>query len=139
MTQERTTQGQVGPNQVGQSRLDVDGFETVTLSPDTLGVRGTLGFATATQALQALRASLSSHASATTLDLSGITHADSAGLACLLTLLSEASASGRELRLASVPDGVQVLARVCGVGQLLDRREPSPASAPGSVPTAAGA
>lgn len=95
------------------------GFEVAPLAPDTLGVRGSLGFATAAQALGALRDSLSSHANVTSLDLSGVAHADSAGLACLLTLLGEASAHGRELRLTQVPDGVRVLADVCGAGPLL--------------------
>jgi len=99
--------------------LSASGVDVAPLAPDTLGVRGALGFATAAQALHALQDGLSAHANVTRLDLSGVTHADSAGLACLLTLLGEASAHGRELRLAQVPDGVRVLADVCGAGPLL--------------------
>ena len=94
-------------------------FELAADSPNTVGVRGVLSFATATQALHALHARLSTASTATTLDLSGVTHADSAGLACLLALLSEASVEGRALRLAHIPDGIQVLARVCGIERLL--------------------
>lgn len=95
------------------------GFELAPDSTDTLGVRGVLSFATATQALHALQERLSTTAAVNTLDLSGVTHADSAGLACLLALLSEASVDGRALHLAHVPDGMQALAHVCGVDRLL--------------------
>lgn len=95
------------------------GFELAANSPDTLGVRGVLSFATAAQALHALHARLSAAATTKTLDLSGVTHADSAGLACLLVVLGEASMGGRELHLTHIPDGMRVLARVCGVEPLL--------------------
>ncbi|MEO8747323.1 MAG: STAS domain-containing protein [Rhodanobacter sp.] len=94
-------------------------FEMASLARDTLGLNGVLSFATAAQAMHLLQTRLSTTPAVATLDLSGLAHADSAGLACLLALLGEASVGGRELRLAHVPEGLQVLARVCGVDQLL--------------------
>lgn len=87
-------------------------------SPGTLALRGVLSFATATQALQALRVALAS-AAVSVLDLSGITHGDSAGLSCLLAVMAEASAQGRPVRLVHLPEGMQTLAGVCGVDRLL--------------------
>jgi phospholipid transport system transporter-binding protein len=78
-----------------------------------------LGFATAGQALPALRAALSAGPQLRTLDLSGLDHVDSAGLACLLAVLGEASVAGRELCLAHAPDDMRTLAQVCGVDHLL--------------------
>ncbi|MBN8714108.1 MAG: STAS domain-containing protein [Xanthomonadales bacterium] len=95
------------------------GFVVETHASDTLALRGVLGFATAGQALLALQAALSAGPQPGTLDLSGLAHVDSAGLACLLVVLGEASTAGRELRLAHAPDNMRTLAQVCGVDHLL--------------------
>jgi phospholipid transport system transporter-binding protein len=92
--------------------------EVAADTPGTLTLRGVLSFATATQALQTLQAA-SATTAVTTLDLSGVTHGDSAGLSCLLAVMADASARGRPLRLAHLPDGMQTLAAVCGVDRLL--------------------
>jgi len=94
-------------------------FVAEARAPDALALRGVLGFATAGQALPALQAALSAAPQPRTLDLSGLAHVDSAGLACLLVVLGEAAAAGRELRLAHAPDDMRTLARVCGVDRLL--------------------
>lgn len=86
--------------------------------PGTLALRGVLSFATAAQALHALRAAMTASA-VEILDLSGVTHGDSAGLACLLAITAEASARGHPVRLVHLPAGLQVLAGVSGVEQLL--------------------
>lgn len=95
------------------------GFVVETQAPGTLALRGVLGFATAGQALPALQAALSTGPQLGTLDLSGLVHVDSAGLACLLVVLGEASTAGRELRLAHAPEDMRTLAQVCGVDHLL--------------------
>lgn len=95
------------------------GFVAAAHGLDTLGLRGALGFTTAGQALPALQAALSADPQLHTLDLSDLTQVDSAGLACLLAVLGEASVAGRELRLAHAPDDMRTLAQVCGVDHLL--------------------
>lgn len=94
------------------------GLEPAPGAPATLRVHGTLSFATATQALHALQSALTT-TSVGTLDLSGVTQGDSAGLACLLAALGEASRHGRPLQLTHLPEGMRTLAGVCGVDRLL--------------------
>lgn len=87
-------------------------------TPGTLAVSGTLGFATATVALQALDEALRP-GDRRQLDLAGVNASDSAGLACLLAVLAAARARGQALSLQHVPDGLCTLARLSGVEALL--------------------
>jgi phospholipid transport system transporter-binding protein len=93
-------------------------FSLTTTTPGTLGVSGPLTFATATHALVAARAELD-RSGQSTLDLSGVTHADSAGLATLLALLAHTRTQGKTLAVTHIPEGLQALARVSGVEALL--------------------
>jgi phospholipid transport system transporter-binding protein len=93
-------------------------FSLTTTAPGTLGVSGALTFATAANALETARAELD-RSGQTTLDLSGVTHADSAGLATLLALLAHARTQGKTLAVTHTPEGLQALARVSGVESLL--------------------
>jgi len=93
-------------------------FQFAAATPDTLALRGVLSFATAAHALQALQAALAT-AAVTVLDLSGVTHGDSAGLACLLVVMADAARAGQSLQLQGLPQDLSVLAQVCGVGKLL--------------------
>jgi phospholipid transport system transporter-binding protein len=93
-------------------------FSLTTTAPGTLGVSGALTFATAAGALETARAELD-RSGQTTLDLSGVTHADSAGLATLLALLAHARTKGKTLVVTHTPEGLQTLARVSGVENLL--------------------
>lgn len=87
-------------------------------TPGILALHGVLDFATAEQALRGVRSALAGR-SVAALDLSGVTHGDSAGLACLLAVMAEASARGQDLRLQHLPEHMRVLAEVCGAGPLL--------------------
>ena len=93
-------------------------FQLAKDTPDTLALRGVLSFSTAAQALQVLQDALAKSAVAV-LDLSGVTHGDSAGLSCLLAVMADASARGRPVRLVHLPEGMQTLAGVCGVDRML--------------------
>jgi phospholipid transport system transporter-binding protein len=85
---------------------------------DTLALSGELTFATAAQALQeGLRAL--AQGTRTRLDLNGVTKADSAGLACVLALLAQASRHEKRLAVANLPEGLRALAEVCDAGALL--------------------
>jgi phospholipid transport system transporter-binding protein len=65
-----------------------------------------------------MRSALAAH-DRHTLDLSGVTLCDSAGLACVLAALSEADQSAARVAVQHVPAGMQALAQVCGVESFL--------------------
>jgi phospholipid transport system transporter-binding protein len=87
-------------------------------TPGILAVSGTLGFATAAAALQALDEALRL-GDRRQLDLAGVGACDSAGLACVLAVLAAARRRGQAVGLRHVPDGLRTLARVSGVEALL--------------------
>ena len=88
-------------------------------APGALAVSGALTFATAASALAAGRAALERGKPAT-LDLAGVTQADSAGLATVLALLAHAAQKGSAMKVANAPVGLEALARVSGVSTLID-------------------
>ena len=56
------------------------------------------------------------------LDLKGVTRADSAGLACVLALLAQASRNKQRLDVIDPPEGLRALAEVCDAdGLICDR------------------
>lgn len=87
----------------------------------TLALSGALTFATAARAFnEGTRRLLAG--TQTRLDLAGVAHADSAGLACVLALAACADRAGRRLEVVHWPQGLRALADVCGAGELLDAR-----------------
>ena len=94
------------------------GFRLDSAEPGTLAVSGTLGFATAADALKALDEALRA-GDRQRLDLAGVRACDSAGLAWGLAVLAEARRRGQSVGLQHVPDGLRTLARVSGVEGLL--------------------
>jgi phospholipid transport system transporter-binding protein len=86
---------------------------------DILAVRGVLTFATSGRAFTEGRRILTAGAQ-TRLDLADVTHADSAGLACVIALVAAANRSGRRLRITGWPEGLRALAEVCDVATLLE-------------------
>jgi phospholipid transport system transporter-binding protein len=93
-------------------------FRVASDVPDTVTVSGTLSFATAANALNAMRAAFAGNGRHT-LDLAGVTICDSAGLACVLAALAEADQGGQQVAVRHVPEGMQALAQVCGVEPFL--------------------
>lgn len=93
-------------------------FELSVRAPETLALNGDLSFATAADALPAIRARLAGSA-VSQLDLAGLRHSDSAGLACLLAVLAEGRQTGRKLSVIGMPEGMLALAQVCEVDQLM--------------------
>ena len=90
-------------------------FQLSTATPGTLSVTGALTFATAADALLAMRTVLAG-AGHSQLDLAGVTHSDSAGLACVLAVLAKA---GGQLKVQHLPSSLRQLAQVCEVESLL--------------------
>ena len=93
------------------------GFRLETVTPSTLAVHGVLDFDTAAAALAALRAALDDGVAE--LDLAGVSHSDSAGLACVLAVVAEADRRGQALQVVGMPAGMRVLAQVCEVDPLI--------------------
>jgi phospholipid transport system transporter-binding protein len=79
---------------------------------------GELTFATADKVLERARAALAGEG-ALELDLSGVTRADSAGVALLLQLTRDARARGRSVRFTHAPAQLARLAEFFGVAQIL--------------------
>lgn len=94
------------------------GFEVTTKAPGVLGVSGLLNFNTAAAATEAIQAALAERSIAQ-LDLSGVSHADSAGLSCLVTVMAKAASEGRQLKIVHLPVGLQALAKVSEVDHLI--------------------
>jgi phospholipid transport system transporter-binding protein len=85
----------------------------------TLALTGALTFATAARAYAEGGRALADGRQ-TRLDLGGLVHADSAGLACVLAFAAEASRAGRHLEVVNWPEGLRALAEVCDVAALLE-------------------
>ncbi|HJU08047.1 MAG TPA: STAS domain-containing protein [Rhodanobacteraceae bacterium] len=95
--------------------------ETVRCSnpdADTLAISGALTFATAARALHEGSRALT-HGACSRLDLKDITRADSAGLACVLALLAQASRNKQRLDVIDPPEGLRALAEVCDADGLI--------------------
>jgi phospholipid transport system transporter-binding protein len=94
---------------------------------DSLGggrfaVRGVLGYPTARAALEK-GASLFADTKVIKVDLSGVTEADSAGLALLIEWVAWARENHRELRFFDLPREIRAIARICEVEDLLRAAE----------------
>ena len=85
---------------------------------DALRLSGRLHFGNAAAALVTVRSALEH--GVTQLDLAGLSHADSAALACLLAWRASAADAGHALRLLAIPESLRALAQVSDVLGLLD-------------------
>lgn len=99
--------------------MGAPGFRLDSAAPGTLGVHGELSFDTAAAAWQAIESALAGDGTVNRLDLAGVSHNDSAGLACVLAVIAEATRRGRVLQAVHVPAGMQALAQVCEVDSLM--------------------
>lgn len=93
-------------------------FQLAETVPDTLSVSGELTFATAPAAWPAIESALA-RGSQSRLDLAGVEHGDSAGLACVLAAVAVVRSRGRRLQVNHLPAGLKALAQVCEVDHLL--------------------
>lgn len=78
-----------------------------------VALAGQLNFDNAMQLRQQLLQSLADTQGNVTLDLSAVEHSNSVGLALILLVARTVSARGDQLRVISVPEGLQSIARVC--------------------------
>lgn len=84
---------------------------------------GCFGFETANEVLERGDAAFRAHPSVE-LDLSGVSDADSAGLAVLLTWIDRARRRGHVLRYTALPPQLVAIARISEVEPLLDAAAP---------------
>lgn len=93
-------------------------FRIEQAGPERLRAIGELDFATAAAALEQGEALLGT-GPRWTVDLSGVTSGDSAGVAVLLEWLSAASARRVTLRFESIPEQMQAIARISELQDVL--------------------
>ncbi|MBX2825342.1 MAG: STAS domain-containing protein [Gammaproteobacteria bacterium] len=92
---------------------------TVTRGDDgRLYISGVLDFSTVTDLLDDINRSVSGQGESS-VDLAGVEHANSAGLALLAELKATAVRGGRSLVFENVPDSLSQIATVCQVRELL--------------------
>ena len=87
-------------------------------APGRLALSGPLVFATAGELLDAGR-SMFAGTSGVSIDLSGVTKVDSAGLALLLEWLRLGQAEGRSVRFTALPEKLLAIARLSNVEEML--------------------
>lgn len=95
-------------------------FEIRAEAPGRFAARGLLTFATARRAWELGLATLrATHQAELEVDCSGITAADSAGLAVLLDWLAAVRREGRSLRYRHLPGSLLSIAAISDVSELL--------------------
>lgn len=97
-------------------------FELNDLGEGRFALDGEMTFETAERILLASEEPFEQH-TRIEVDLSGVTRADSAGLALLLEWITWANHTVREIRFLSMPERVLAIARTTEVEQLLRRGE----------------
>ncbi len=85
-------------------------------------IHGEFGFATASDLL-AQGEKLINRGQDLTIDLSGVTGSDSAGLAVMLEWMDQFMAAGQQLRFLNVPESLLEIARVSNLADLLPLAE----------------
>lgn len=97
-------------------------FELKELEGGKFALTGRMTFATAGAILRESEAPFEKH-TRLEVDLSGITHTDSAGLALLLEWITWANHTVREIRFTGVPKKIDAIAKVTEVDRLLTKGE----------------
>ncbi|MEZ5542982.1 MAG: STAS domain-containing protein [Pseudomonadota bacterium] len=81
-------------------------------------LQGELDFTTVPEVLARAR-TWTAGSGAIRVDLAGVTRADSAGLALLLEWLRRAERAGASISFVNVPEQLMLIARVCGLEEIL--------------------
>ena len=94
-------------------------FRIERADASSVRVSGAIGFADASNAVQRTGELFAGNAKDVTVDLGGLSRADSATLGVLLIWAAAAAVRGVKLRFANPPQGLQALARLCDAEPLL--------------------
>lgn len=97
-------------------------FTLKDLGAGQFALSGEMTFDTAERILQASERPFADH-TRLEIDLTGVTHSDSAGLALLLEWVTWANHTVREIRFSGMPDRVVAIAKTTEVDGLLTRGE----------------
>lgn len=98
----------------------VPGMQLSVVAPGRCQLAGELGFSTAASLWpQSATIYAAQRDGRVELDLSGVTHSDSAGLALLVAWQSQARAAGLTLRYSALPDRLMAIARISNVDSWL--------------------
>lgn len=100
----------------------VSSFSLDDLGEGRFALSGKVSFETAEAILRASEEPFEQH-TRIEIDLSGVTDADSAGLALLLEWITWANHTVREIRYNGMPERILAIARTTEVDNLLDRGE----------------
>jgi len=89
----------------------------------TIAVGGRLDFSTASQVLQSVNEHIKNNSAGLTeahvIDLAGVTHSNSAGLALMIEWLAVAQRSQQSIRFQNIPDSLRQISTVCQVDSLI--------------------
>lgn len=91
----------------------------ISSSGDILKIKGALTFATVPSLATLIKTRAGSGDSIVAIDLSGVTHSDSAGLALLLQWLGDAKETGGDLTFINIPDQVKDFISINGLASIL--------------------
>ena len=97
-------------------------FELEHHGEGRFALRGDMSFETAEAILRSSEEPFEQH-TRIEIDLSGVTHADSAGLALMLEWITWANHTVREIRYVGMPDRIMAIAQTTEVDNLLDLGE----------------
>jgi phospholipid transport system transporter-binding protein len=97
-------------------------FKLEDLGDGSFTLTGRMSFDTAGEILRESE-SLFEHHTLLTVDLSGVTYTDSAGLALLLEWITWANHTVREIRFEGMPEKIDAIAKTTEVDSLLHRGE----------------
>ena len=110
------------PQSAVPGRVAGGSFRLAAAADGKFVAQGPLTFATARAAREeGLRTLANDSGGASEVDCSGITQADSAGLAVLLDWLAAAKRAGHKLRYVRLPEAMVALGRISEVEELLER------------------
>ncbi|MDX1405915.1 MAG: STAS domain-containing protein [Woeseiaceae bacterium] len=98
------------------------GFTLEDLGGGKFALKGRMGFDTAGEILYDSEDKFEEH-TRIEVDLSGVTHTDSAGLALLLEWITWANHTVREIRFIDTPEKIDAIAKTTEVDDLLKRGE----------------
>ena len=99
-----------------------ESFEFEALGGGRFAIRGAFGFKTVTAILERSR-QLFDDVAVIKLDFSGVSDADSAGLALLLEWVSWARSARREMRFFAIPSQIRAVAEISEVDEILHAAE----------------
>ncbi|HZF27054.1 MAG TPA: STAS domain-containing protein [Steroidobacteraceae bacterium] len=103
-------------------RVASQSFEFESMGGGRFAIRGVFGFATVSSILERSHA-LFEDVEVIKVDFSGVSDADSAGLALLLEWVSWAKFAEREMRFFDIPPQIQAVARISEVEGILHAAE----------------